>query len=347
MKNLRRIATAALLLPGLAHADFIQAGRPVNPDRSFTLKISVGQVTEIEGGVTETTRQLYELEGRDPSTFAPESYTFEELGLTESEINFGFSIEKMWRYITLRGDLSYMRAEANATPPRDFYIGVDEVDFNGKSYEYMKLEEGVPYQAKLDSLLINGRMQYTPFTIAPENILSFTPWVHLGLFAIAGTFEVDQGEAKGIELYENPPREYVVGGNGEGTLVGFAPELGVGGEAKLWLGRNRHGDRELALQGTYGIFQYKGSSEALGIDSRNEKDLDIDYDVLELRALFYLPVSAKLDLVFGAEYRTMTTDAESKEPTKSLEEVLEDREKFDKDIALDLTIVNAFIGLRF
>ncbi len=345
--NLRRAIPLLLIANLSAEAELITGGRPVNPDKSFTIKATVGQVTDIKGGVTETTRQLYELEGRDPSTFEPESYTFEELGLTDSEITYGFVVEKMWRYLTLRGDFSYMRAEARGVPPRDFFIGVDDIEFQGKSYEYMKLEDGIPYEASMDAALISLRMQFTPFTLGADRVVSLTPWVHAGVFAIAGTFEVSQGEAQRIQLYENPPREYVVGGQGEGSLAGFAPEIGIGGEARFWLGQNRHGDRELALQGTVAIFTYDGSSDALGISSRNEKDLDVDYQMVELRALLYWPISARMDLVLGAEYKVLTADAQSKAQPKTLEEAQETREKFDKDIDLDLTIVNAFIGLRF
>lgn len=344
-----RIAGIAcvLLVPCLASAEFLAAGRVVDPERSFTLQASVGQVRDIKGGVTETTRRLFELEGRDPSTFAPESYTFEELGLGDSEPTFGIAFEKNWRYFTLRGDLSYMCAEANAAPPRDFFIGVDDIEFQGRSYEYMKLEDGIPYEASLDAALISLRLQYTPFTLGAEHVISFTPLVHVGFFAIAGTFEVSQGEPQRIQIYENPPREYVVGGKGDGTLGGFAPEIGVGGEFRIWLGRNQYGDRELALQGTYAIFEYDGSSDALGISSRNEKDLDVDYEMLELRAMLYLPISSGSDLVIGAEYKMMTANAESRSRARTLSEAQENREKFDKEIDLELSIVNAFVGLRF
>lgn len=347
MKLRRILAAGSLLLPSFASAEFISGGRPVNPDKSFTLSASVGQVTEISGGVTETTRQLFELEGRDPSTFQPESYTFEELGLEDSDITYGLSMEKNWRYFTFLGGLSYMHVEANGVPPRDFFIGVDDIEFEGQSYEYMKLEDGIPYEASIDAAIIDLRLQYTPFTLGADYVLSFTPLVHAGFFALAGTFEIDQGDPQRIQIYENPPREYVVGGHGEGTLAGFAPEIGIGGEFRLWLGRNKYGDRELALQGTYAIFKYNGSSDTLGISSRNEKDLDIDYAMIDARAMLYWPISAKLDFVLGAEYKLITTDAESKSQDDTLEEAEEDREKFDKDIDFDLTIVNVFVGLRF
>jgi hypothetical protein len=348
MNLLRWLPMVALLAAHTVSADeYFMGGRPVNPDKSFSISLSGGQVQEISGSVNETTRRLFELEGRDPSSFDPESYSFAELGIEDSYATVGFTMEKMWRYITLRGDLSYMQADASSSPPRDFFIGVSDIEFEGRSYEYMKLEEGVPFDATLDALLISFSLQYTPFTLGADHVLSFTPFVHAGFFAIVGTFDIEQGEAKRIQIYENPPREYVVGGNGDGDMGGFAPEIGIGGELRLWLGRNEYGDRELAVQGTYAIFEYDGSSDALGISSRNEKDLDVDYDMIEVRAAYYLPISAALDLIIGAEYKIITADAESKSKARTLEEALVNREKYDKQIDLEITTINAFVGLRF
>lgn len=347
MKLFRILAAGSLLLPGVASAEFITGGRPLNSNKTFSVVATVGQVSEISGGVKETTRKLFELEGRSSSTFQPESYTFKDLGIEDSDITFGLSLEKNWKYFTFRGGLSYMRASANGTPPRDFFIGVDDIHFNGRSYEYMKLEKHIPYSASIDSAIIDTRLQWTPVTFGEDYTIAFTPFAHLGLFALAGTFEVDQGDPKRIQIYENPPREYVVGGHGEGTVAGFAPEIGLGGEFRFWLGRNDHGDRELTLQGTYAIFQYNGSSDALGVSSRNAKDLDVDYNMIELRASLYLPLSDKIDLVLGAEYKSISTDAESKSKAKTLAEAQKNREKFDKDIDLDLTIFNVFAGIRF
>lgn len=351
MQNQLRYTTAILL--GLfatlsARAEIIAGGRPVNPKKDFTISGSVGQITEIKGSVDETTRRVYDLLDLPEKQLDAESYDLNELGLTESEIIYGVNLEKQWRYITLRGDFAYLSAEANGVAKRDYFIGVDDIKFNGRSYEYMKLEDGESYKASLDGAMIALRTQITPFTIAPENIVSFTPWIHLGLQVIAGTFEVEsESPASRIQVYENPPREYVVGGKGEGDASVFAPELGAGGELRIYLGQTENGPVELALQGTYAIFEYSGSSDSLGISSRNDKDLDVDYDMLELRAEFNYPLSTEVDLLLGAAYKLITADASSKAKIVSREEALTTREKFDKDINLELTMISAYAGFRF
>ena len=69
--------------------------------------------------------------------------------------------------------------------------------------------------------------------------------------------------------------------------------------------------------------------------------------MIEFRAVFNYPLSAETDLILGAKYQLITADASSKAKIVSREEALTTREKFDKDINLEMTIVSAFAGLRF
>lgn len=347
---MRRIRTLALLLsaaPLAAQAEFIQGGRVVDPERDFSISVSVGQVQDISGKVEETTRRLYDLLGQPEQQAAAETYDLNELGLTESEITYGINLEKQWKYVTFRGDFSYVQIDASETAQRDYFIGVDEVRFNGKKYEYMEINRGTEYDASLDAAMIAMRAQITPFTLGADRVISFTPWVHFGLLAFVGTFEVDAGPATGVRPYENPPRDYVIGGQGEGDSGIVSPELGIGGELKFWFGETENGPIELVLQGTYAILEYEGSTDSLGISSRNEKDLDLSYDMTELRAIFYYPISRGLDFKIGGEYRVISADASSKAKIRSFEEAVTRREKFDKDIELEMTVVSLFAGLRF
>ncbi len=344
----------ALLLPLLfgatalsASAQAISAGRVVDPAKNFSVNLRVGQITDIDGEVTETTRQLYTQLGLDERQSYAEGYDFNELGLKDSDTMFGVEMEKMWKYVTLRGSLSYFTAEASGVAKRDYFIRVDEVEYNGNTYDHLKIEGGDSYTASLEAGLIHLRAQITPFTIAPENIVSFTPFLHLGIFGMYGTFEADAGEPTGTQWYQNPPYEFVVGGHGEGDSGVFAPEVGLGGELRIYLGQTEAGLVELALEGTYSIFQFNGSSGSLGVSSENEKDLDIDYSMIELRATLNVPMSAELDLLVGAEGRVISADGSSKAKDRGDEDALVRREKFDLDVSLDLTMVNFFVGLRW
>lgn len=311
-------------------------------DRSLSLSATVGQITDIRGGVRETTRRLFEVTGEFDRIKGQEDYDFNELGLSESDVMYGLSLEKNWRYVSLRFDAARLTAEANGVAQRDYFIGVDEIKFNGRTYEHQKLEGGEAYKATLDGYLANLAMDITPFTLNPRGIVQATPWMHVGVLGVVADFEVDAGPATGLQEYENPPRTYVVRGKGKGDQGAVSPELGVGGEVKIRFGARA----ALSLQGTYSIFDFSGNAGDLGV-ARADKDLDLDYDSYELRTQLEIPLSTGTDLLIGAAYRSVTVEADSKARERSLEETLARREKFDKHIELELTMLTGFVGLRW
>lgn len=342
-----RLLILLLALSAGARADVIAGGRTFDPEHSFSISLSMGQVTDISGGVQETTRRLFEVTGEPERQKGQVSYSFNELGLTESEIMYGVQLEKMWKYVTLRFDIASLSAEANGAPYRDVFLEVDEISFQGQKYTHQKLENNVPYHATLDGLMANAGFDLTPFTLNPDGVVQATPWLHLGVLGVLSDFEVDQGPATRLQVYENPPQTYVVGGHGSGQEGVVSPEFGLGGEVKVNFGQRLERPLSLALQGTYSIFNFSGDTGDLGIGAKTDKAVDLEYDAYELRARFEVPLTQGTDLLLGASYRVITVAATSKAKERSLEETLARREKFDKDITLDLTIMTAFIGLRW
>jgi hypothetical protein len=301
----------------------------------------------IEGSVEETSRRLFDVTGQPQKQGNAESYTLEELGIDSSDLTYGAFYEHFWRYVSLRLDAAYVRAEADGRAPRDFYIGVDEVVFRGQGYGYMVLPRGTSYDASLEAFLVGARGQFTPVTLNPQGAVQLVPWLHLGVFSWAGQFEVNAGPAQGLISYENPPRTYVVGGHAKGDSLLFAPEIGLGGEVRFRIAGTREAPVDLTLQGSYGLLTFEGSTDELAISSRNEKDLDVDYACAEVRVLLEAPLSSRLDFVAGAQYRTMSADATAQAKERSLEDTLARREKFDKHIDLDLTFIDVLFGLRW
>ena len=129
---LRLALTAAVLtaLPA-ARGEPVAAGRVFDHDRANRLFLTVGQVGTLEGSVDETTRRLFTVTGQDAKQDNAESYSFDELGLDSSDLTFGLSYERLWRWVTLRLDGAYVRAEASGNAPRDLFIGVSDVNFGG------------------------------------------------------------------------------------------------------------------------------------------------------------------------------------------------------------------------
>ena len=336
-------ALIALSAPSLA----MVKGRAYEPGKRLRLNATVGQVSPIEGFVQETTRRLFEVTGQPERQAGAESFSLEDVGIRDSETTYGLSMEYMWKYVTLQVDGSYMRAEATGTASRDFFIGVKEIRFGGQEYEYQVILEGTPYHADLDAALVGFRIQFTPVTFNPGGVVQFVPWAHLGLFGFSGQFNVQAGPALGVIEYENPAREYVQNGRGDGEVTALVPEIGLGGELRFKLAPRAGSHICLVLQGGYSIFDFEGSTSDLGISSRNEKDLDVDYDSYDARALIEWPLSAKVNLLVGVEYRTVRAKALSQAKDRPIDETLELREKFDKSIDLEMTSANAIVGLRW
>ncbi len=122
---------------------------------------------------------------------------------------------------------------------------------------------------------------------------------------------------------------------------------GLGGELRAQVGQHAGKPVGMVLQGGYSIFEFRGSSGDLGISSRNEKNLDVNYDSWDERAMFEWPISDRHDLVAGAGFRTIRADALSEAKDRSFDETVALREKFDKAIDLEITRVNALFGVRW
>lgn len=325
----------------------VAKGRVFDPEKRFQLNALIGEVSTLEGFVSETTRRLFDVTGQPERQAGAESFSFEEIGLRTDDAAYGLGLETMWKWVTLQVDGTFVRAEARGTASRDFFIGVEEVMFDGQAFEYQQIQEGTEYVADLDAMLLGFRTLFTPVTISPEGKSQFVPWVSLGLFSFLGDLDVNAGPARAVIQYENPPRNYVQGGRSSGEATAFVPEVGVGGEMRAKVGEHAGQPMNLVLQAGYSIFEFRGSTSDLGISSRNEKDLDVDYDSWDARAMFEWPVSSKYDIVAGAGIRTLRADALSEAQDRSLDETLALREKFDKDIDLEITRVNALFGLRW
>ncbi len=340
-------ASAAVSLLLAAPALGAARGRVFDPEKRLRIDVLVGEVSTLEGLVDETTRPLFEVTGQPELQSRRESFSFSELGLRTGEATYGLGLELMGKWVTLQAESTFMRAEARGIAVRDFYIGVGEVRFDGRPYEYQLIDRGAAYVADLDAMLLGVRGLVTPVTLSPGGRSQFVPWVSLGLFSFVGDLDVDAGPARAVVQYENPPRDYVQGGRSTGDATAFVPELGVGGELRTRVGERAGQPISLVLQGGYSIFEFHGSTGDLGISSRNEKNLDVGYASWDARAMFEWPMSGRYDLVAGAGFRSLRADALSEAKDRSLEETLVLREKFDKQIDLEITRVNALVGVRW
>ena len=153
-----------VFLPDVSQAGAIHSGRAFDNenDRPFSINLTLGQFNLNSGEVKET-RRAYD-NNENPSGYEAylSSYSFDELGLVGSYPTYGISFEKQWKFFTLRVEGSYINADASgvadmhetasnvADKDKGYYISVDEVSFNGRTYEYMFIPNGQSFNASID-----------------------------------------------------------------------------------------------------------------------------------------------------------------------------------------------------
>ncbi|MBN1268542.1 MAG: hypothetical protein JXB04_03065 [Kiritimatiellae bacterium] len=334
------VAAVLLLLPAAAPAELV-SGRTL-PPRTFSLSLEAGQVTSVEGEIQETKRAGTDIPGWDAGYgFRLENYSLEQLGFDESYFSLGLALEKQWTFFTFRMDMSYVNPTAAETASRDYYIGVEEIDFNGREYEYMMIPRGTRYDADIQGGIVALKGLFTPFSLTQGDMISLTPWIQLGLFGLFGRYEIDAGPARDVTTYETPPRQYVVGGKATGWAGAALPNLGLGGEAKFRVGQTEAGPVILSVQGGVGFLEYTGDTDSLGINARDNKDLDLSYMEYEIRTAVEIPMSETSDLLVGLriEHVEGDTTVEAKGDVTG--------EKYDKDVDFEMNRVLVTAGLRF
>jgi hypothetical protein len=316
-------------------------GRDLEGENTFKVGLTAGSMMKIEGKVVETSRAYYEQIGQDTPG---ESFDIDDFGLDKRIATFGLSVEQRWKYVTLQVDLSYFDTAASATAKRDYYLGIDkEIEYQGKKYEYMVIEEGKDFDSELTSGIAEVSAYITPVTFAPSDSFQFIPSIYLGIFGLFGQYDIDAGPPTGTKYYENPPREYVIGGQSDGWAGIGAPAIGVGGEIRF----GHPGKIRFVVQGRWAFFKYDGSTKYFPVKIRHEKDLDLDYENYEVKAALEIPLSEKLDLVWGLLYQSIKADASVTAEERSEEEVEELREKWDKDIDFTISFLTGFAGIKF
>ncbi len=335
------ISTVLLFSTALVHAQ-MQWGRDLEDRKTFSVGLTMGSVFGLDGEVQETSRPIEEI-GGPTSGAPPEDYSWKELGFDDSFFTIGIAMEKMWKYITLQAHASHGSLSVSSTADRNYYIGVGEVSFEGRDYEYMVIPEGERFSGDIEAYSFDMRMLITPISFGAADSAQFTPWIHLGLFGFMADYEIDAGPAQRVTQYENPPRDYVVGGRGSGISGLLVPELGIGAELSVPIT-----DRvRLSLQGHAAFLKYKGSNSDFGVSSRNEKAVDVNYLTFGARALLEVELNDRVNLIAGVEFQYWTGDADVRAKDKDEEVILALREKFDKEVSFEMASLVGIVGLRF
>ena len=185
------------------------------------------------------------------------------------------------------------------------------------------------------------------FAIFSSPMLSMSqqisPFLDLGLFMFLGYYDIDAGEATGVVQYQEPPEDFVVGGQADGFIGAGLPELGLGCEIRM----GQPDDVNFVMQGHYSVCQYDGSSKYLTTSSGRDKDVDIDHVNARLRCSVEFPMQSGRCVTLGVEYQLIDMDVAITSQSDSEEEIIENRERFDKFAELKMQYAAAMLGLTF
>jgi hypothetical protein len=329
-----------------ASAGSFVSGREVSETRDVKLRGIVGTVSEMSGFVQETTRAFYDASDQQFKQDLAERFDFNDFNVDGGYATVGVGWERIWKYFTLQIDLLFMNPETDAVARRNYYIDVDDVSFNGRSFGNIKIPEGTPFSVDIFATLTEVNALYTPFTFKPSDSFQFTPWIGLGLFLFLGQYDIDAGPATGVTQYQFPLEDFVVGGSAEGYLGAGLPELGIGGEVVLGDTSGKDSAR-LSLQGHVGVLQYDGGTGYFTTSDHREKDVDIDHVHSWVQVALEIPLKSGRTMSFGGKYDVISSDAEITSEPGTIEEIIARRERFDKQIEFEMTTATGFVGITF
>ncbi len=347
MLSLKNVICVVVLLAGMAgsaSAQWIRAGRDLENGRDFNLRLTGGSITEFQAMVQETTRRVYEVAGEDWKQDRANRFDLNDFNVTGSHTTLGLSMEKAWKYLTLQLDGSYLSISSEAVARRDYYIGIgNEIVYAGVAYDHMVIQEGTTFAFDVQGATLEAHFLLTPFTLHPFHGVRLTPFADVGLFGFAGAYDLDAGETRGVIQYQNPPENFAVGGQADGIIGMGLPQYGGGLELRLGTE-----DRiNLVLMGSYTICRYDGSTSFLTSSAHREKNAVIDHRNLRVRMYLEFPMRASRSLMLGVQYQQVESDASITSTATDPDVILENRERFDKDVEFRMQSVNAMLGFTF
>ena len=332
---------AASALPASAA---IRPGVEVSPDRDSHFSVSYGSLLSVSGKVDETFRAYYKASGQDSKQSLAESWELDDFGIDAPYSCWGVHLEHIWRWASLRLDVSLFDLDASSRAKRDYYIGLeDDISWGGRKFDHLKIPKGTPFSVDFAGGMGALAAAITPVTLEFDETVKLIPEFDAGIMAVAGDWKIEAGKPRGTATYQNPPVDFVVGGSSSAFIGAGAPF--VGGGAELRVGRDDY--VQWVTRATAGIFSYSGSTKPFTNSSHREKDLDLDLFTLAFDTSVLLPMDERTCLALGLKVQWLTLDGSIKSKEKDDAAVIAARERFDKDVDIDLLLGQLYVGITF
>lgn len=321
-------------------------GSQRSEDRDHEWRFYLGGVMSLSGGVDETFRAFYAATGQDYKQSLAESYDLKDFGISCPYLTWGIEYERTWKWWTFNWDMLILNIDASAKAKRDYYLGVgDDIGYNGKSYDHLMIKNGSDFSVELTGLMTEFLFSFTPFTFfyGEEGRSRLTPSLDLGLMIFGGRLDIDAGNPTGTTVYQNPPVDFVIGGNSSTTAFAGAPKIGLGADFTI----GTEDELQWLFHADLGYFTFDGSTKALTGASHRAKDIDVSYFSLAGEAGILVPLENGKAFTCGARLQFISLDGEIKSQEKDSAAIIAARERFDKAIDLAITTFMFYIGFNY
>ena len=307
------------------------------------LRLHGGAATRFEGMVAETTRKVYDVTGQTWLQDDAERYDTSDFDLDGPYGMVGLSGDAVGKFIGFRLETSFLQPSTRTTAKRDYYLAVgDDVEYGGRRYDHLKIPAGTPFEAELTGNLTELDLRFIPVGFRIGDAWSVNPSLELGVLFFGGKYDIDAGESTGTTQYQNPPEDFVVGGRATGYAGLIAPQWGPGLDVRY----GRAGGVQFVLQGQFLLFDYDGGTSFFTSADHREKNLDFSHRNYRLRGQLEFPLQ-RTALTVGVQVQWIDAEGTLESQSTDPEEILERRERFDKEFSFGLETVLATLGVTF
>ncbi len=313
-------------------AQVVSGGRAGPGHFNFEVQGGIGGLDSIRGRVGESSGGVALPGGL--------SADLEDLGVDESANSVFLNIKAYNNWVQFLLDYRSSSLEASGTAEREFRLNVGSLaGLGGADLEYLIIPVNTEYDVDADMTWLGVGFRFTPFTINPRGSLRFTPWLHAGVQLIDADYDVNAGASTDFRVEGFPSRIYAVQGQASGSEKAGIPEYGFGGEVRYLFDPSKDFGPEIVAQATWKILDFQGALDSIGVDKSEFRDIDFQYDALEVSLSLYFPLNDSLDLIAGlyVEEVDIKADLEAKGSVGD----------FNREVEVSYRLYGVRAGFRF
>lgn len=305
---------------------------------------SAGAVLNLKGTVDELTRPYYTASGQHHKQSLAESYSLKDFGVDDVYPMFGLGYLKRWDYFAFKWNVSALMVSSDAVALRDYYLGIGKaIRVNGVPYDHLMIPEGTPFSLDFTGLMTDLTFSFTPFSLSLGESFRLTPSIDFGLIAIGGFYDIDAGDSHGTTVYQNPPVDFVIGGQSKSAIGIAAPQIGCGLEMRVGADDDLQWVTSLGVS----VFAYDGRTDLFTSADHRKKNADVTFLSATAETGLLFPLSEGRAFMIGGRVQYISFEGDITSAATSEEEILRDRERFDKRVDLEMITAMLMIGFCY